>query len=270
MIASKPNVLEEWERAEIARSRHEASQRAKVRRTSPAVLRRYTNPPVDTQFPLEYTYHLVGDIRGQDVLDYGCGDGRDASLLASRGPRRVYALDLSHDLLQQAAMRVREDGLTQSVQVLCGSAHAVPLPDESIDLVVGHAVLHHLDLVLASREVHRLLRPGGRAIFLEPIRQSRVLRAIRPLIPIRHADVSPFERPLLESEINAFSRPFHLGRRRQFMLPFVRLAKVMKAPEPLQARMRALDGRLLASHPWLRTYASLTVFELRKPDRPTL
>jgi hypothetical protein len=31
--------------------------------------------------------------------------------------------------------------------------------------------------------------------------------------------------------------------------------------------MRALDGRLLASHPWLRRYASITVFELRKPDR---
>jgi SAM-dependent methyltransferase len=267
MIETKPNALAEWERAEVARSRHEAKRRVRVKPTSPAVRRRYTNPPADAQFPLEYAYYLVGDIRGQIVLDYGCGDGRDACLLAARGAGRVYALDLSLDLLQQAAMRMRQDGFTQAVRVLCGSAHSIPLPDDAVDLVVGHAVLHHLDIGLASREVHRVLRPGGRAIFLEPIRESRVLRAIRPLLPFRQPDVSPFERPLLKREIEAFSRPFQAGRRREFMLPFVRLAKVMSAPESLQARMRALDGRLLASHPWLRTYASIAVFELHKPDR---
>jgi SAM-dependent methyltransferase len=266
MSLVKETVMAEWERAEIARSRVQASLSGGVRRTSPRVMQRYANPAGNTLFPLEYAYHLVGDIRGQDVLDFGCGDGRDTTLLASRGAR-VYSLDLSPDLLRRAAQRTQADGFEGTVHLLCGSAHAVPLPDESVDLVFGHAVLHHLDLALASREVHRVLRPGGRAIFKEPIRDSRVLRAIRPLIPYRQADISPFERPLLRSELDAFSRPFERLRSREFMLPFVRLATLLRVPKTFQARIEALDGRLLADYSWLRNYATVTVFELRKPAR---
>jgi SAM-dependent methyltransferase len=256
--------LVEWERAEIARSRIQATLSGAVHRTSPGVLRRYANPPSDTAFPLEFLYYLVGDVQGKTVLDFGCGDGRESSVLASRGAR-VCSLDLSPDLLRRAAERARADGFAASVQVLCGSAHAVPLPDNAVDVIVGHAVLHHLDLELAAREVFRVLRPGGRAIFKEPIRNSRLLRAIRPLIPYRQPDISPFERPLLQSEIDAFSARFEPLRSRVFMLPFVRAARILGASRSVDARAVALDARLLASFPWLRTYATVLVFELRKP-----
>jgi SAM-dependent methyltransferase len=134
-----------------------------------------------------------------------------------------------------------------------------------VDVVVGNAVLHHVDLVTASGEVYRVLRPEGRAIFKEPIRPSRMMRALRPLIPYRQPDVSPYERPLLPSEIDSFSRPFERLRQRDFMLPFVRLARMLGASSSIDARIVALDRRLLASHPWLRIYATVTVFELRKP-----
>ena len=264
MSLVKEPGLAEWERAEVARSRVQATRSAGVKRTSPRILQRYSNPPADTLFPLEYAYHLLGDVYGRTVLDYGCGDGGDASLLASRGAR-VYALDLSPDLLRRTAQRTTADGFDGSVHVLCGSAHAIPLPDDSVDLVAGHAVLHHLDLALASREVYRVVRPGGRVLFLEPIRDSRLLRMIRPLIPYRQPDVSPFERPRLRSELDAFSQPLRAGRRREFLLPFVKLAELLRLPQSWQARARALDGRLLAAHPWLRAYATVIVFELHKP-----
>lgn len=230
------------------------------------MIERYANPPADTVYPLEYLYYLVDDIRGLTVLDYGCGDGPDTALLASRGAR-VEALDLSSDLLERARQRIEHDGFADRVTFHCGSAHDVPLADGSVDLVVGHAILHHLDLALASREVHRVLRPGGRAIFLEPIRDSRVLRLVRPLIPYRQPDVSPFERPLLHAEVDAFSRPFRPGRHREFLLPFVAVARVAGAPERVQNWLRELDARLLAKLPRLRYYATITVFELYKPLR---
>jgi SAM-dependent methyltransferase len=264
-MASRSGLIQ-WERAEIARSRDQAARRG-VRPTPPSVLRRYANPPPDTPYPLEYVYHLIGDVRGQRVLDFGCGDGCNTALLAARGCR-VYALDLSPDLLEQAARRAETDGVRASVRFVCGSAHAIPLPDASVDLVVGNVVLHHLDLAAASREVHRVLRPGGRAIFREPIRPSRLLRALRPLIPYRQPNVSPYERPLVPSEIDAFSAPFERLRRREFMLPFVRLARILGASKALDSRLVAIDGQLLASHPWLRTYASVIVFEVRKPCPP--
>ena len=161
--------------------------------------------------------------------------------------------------------RAQADGFADSVRVLCGSAHAVPLPDNAVDLVLGHAVLHHLDLELAAREVFRVLRPGGRAVFKEPIRNSRLIRAIRPLIPYRQPDISPYERPLLQSEVDAFSARFERLRSRAFMLPFVRAARLLGASRSFDARAVELDARLLASFPWLRPYASVLVFELRKP-----
>lgn len=256
--------LTTWEQAEVERSRVQATLSGSVQPTARDILQRYANPPADTLYPLEYLYHLVGDIRGQRVLDYGCGDGPDTALLASRGAL-VDALDLSPELLARAASRIRQDGFEHLVTFHCGSAHDVPLADGSVDLVVGHSILHHLDIALSSREVHRVLRPGGRAIFLEPIRDSRLLRAIRPLIPYRQPDVSPFERPLFHSEIEAFSAPFRRGRRREFMLPFVAAARVLRAPRPVQDWARAVDARLLGRYPRLRYYATVTVFELHKP-----
>lgn len=236
-----------------------------VGRTSPGIIRRYANPAADARYPLEYLYHLVGDVNGLTVLDLGCGDGKDTSMLAVKGAV-VYALDVSPDLLQRSAARLTADGRRDSVQLLRGSAHAIPLSDASLDLVVGHAVLHHVDLETASREVHRVLRPGGRAIFKEPIRNSRLMRAIRPLIPYRQEDVSPYERPLLIAEIESFSSRFERLRHREFMLPFVKLASLLGASTRVQARTMEIDARLLARHRWLRSNATVMVFELRKPD----
>jgi SAM-dependent methyltransferase len=260
---SRPRALEQWEDAEVVRSRVQAALCGNVKPTARDILQRYANPPAQTVFPLEYMYHLVGDIRRLSVLDYGCGDGPDTALLASRGAR-VRALDLSPDLLALAAARIRLDGFEPLVTFLCGSAHEIPLSEGSVDVVVGHSILHHLDLTPAAREVHRVLRPGGRAIFYEPIRDSRVLRAIRPLIPYRQPDVSPFERPLLLSEIDAFSSSFRRGRSRKFLLPFVAAARVLGAPWSIESRLRALDARLLAKYTLLRRYATVIVFELIK------
>lgn len=256
--------IEQWEHAEVERSRVQATLSAHVQPTRRDIIERYANPPADTAYPLEYFYHLVGDIRGQNVLDYGCGDGPDTTLLASRGAF-VQALDLSPDLLERAAGRLRLDGFDKLVTFHCGSAHDVPLQDGSVDAVVGHAILHHLDLALAAREVHRVLRPGGRTLFLEPVRDSKLLRAVRPLIPYRQPDISPFERPLLRSEIEEFSRGFRPGRRREFMLPFIAAARILRAPVAWQERLYALDRRILARYPRLRYYATITVFELMKP-----
>lgn len=265
MVAlSESSPLADWERAEVARSRVQASMMCRVQPTAASVIRRYAAPAADSPYALEYVYHLLGDLRGRTVLDFGCGDGRDATLLASKGAV-VYALDLSPDLLALAAARARADGHAGTVQFLRASAHAVPLPDESVDVVLGNAVLHHLDLARASREVFRVLRPGGRAIFKEPVRESRLVRMLRTLVPYRRADVSPFERPLRRAEVEAFSRPFRAGRARMFGLPFVAAARLLNTSRVVQAKSHALDGRILAACPRLRMYASILVFELHKP-----
>jgi SAM-dependent methyltransferase len=259
-------ALGRWEEAEVVRSRVQANLTRGVKPTTKRILERYAAPRADTPYALEYAYHLLGDVRGQTVLDFGCGDGRDTTLLAARGAH-VIALDLSPDLLAIAQKRIAVDAPEGTVQILCGSGHAVPLPDESVDVVFGQAVLHHLDLTRSAAEVYRVLRPAGRAIFKEPIRESRLIRAIRPLIPYRQPDISPYERPLRRAEIDEFGRRFESSRSRMFGLPFVRAAELLRTSKTIQGKSYALDARLIARYPALRTCASVIVFELHKPRR---
>ena len=263
MAGTETTSLLTWERAEIERSASEASKTPPVRPTSRAVIARYTAAAPDTPYPLEYAFHLVGDARGLQVLDLGCGNGSNSSILAARGGR-VASMDISPDLLALAEQRVRLDGYGDAVTSVCGSAHAIPLPDESVDLVFGAAILHHLDLALTARELHRVLKPGGRAIFQEPIRNSRLLAALRRLIPYRSPDVSPFERPLRQDEIASFAAPFTLRRARSFRLPLLPLLAAV-LPKRMESRLYAWDHALLKRWPGLGYLATIMVFEVEKP-----
>jgi SAM-dependent methyltransferase len=128
----------------------------------------------------------------------------------------------------------------------------------------GIAILHHLDLNLVSREVHRVLRPGGRAIFQEPVRNSPTLRFLRRLIPYHAPDISPFERPLTDSELHTFAQPFSQTRMRAFCLPHVLIGERLPGVRRHVQALYEADAAALRSLPVLRYYAGIRVFEITK------
>jgi SAM-dependent methyltransferase len=258
------SLLQDWERAEIARSAVEASLTPQAIEPATEYTRqRYVNPPAGTAYPLEYAFHLLGDIRERRVLDLGCGSGENSLLLALQGAR-LSAIDISADLLALARRRLAVNQAPEA-ELLVASAHDLPFADASFDAVLGIAILHHLDLAIVAREVARVLKPGGRAVFKEPVRNSRALGMLRQLIPYRAPDVSPFERPLTNEEIRTFSSGYTTGRDRVFGLPPLRAAELIPA---LRSRIDAwyrADRWMLANHTWLGRYAAVRVFELFKP-----
>ena len=145
-----------------------------------------------------------------------------------------------------------------------GSAHELPLADESVDVVYGMAILHHLDLSLSSKEVFRVLKKGGRAIFLEPVRDSRLIWFIRNLIPYESPDISPFERPLTQKELREFASQFEGFESRAFSLPFVNLIETLGFSGRILDSSIKLDGAILKLMPFLRHFAAVRVFELKK------
>jgi 2-polyprenyl-3-methyl-5-hydroxy-6-metoxy-1,4-benzoquinol methylase len=254
----------DWERAEVERSAHEAAlMSAKRLRLDPTQERRYVSPPAETAYPLEYAYHLLGDVRDKVVLDFGCGSGENTVLLCRRGAR-VGGMDLSEDLVRIARRRLELNGLAGQAHLCVASAHDLPFDNGSIDVIFGIAILHHLNLARVAAEVQRVLRPGvGRAIFKEPVRNSALLRWARGLIPYHAPDVSPFERPLLDDEIADFAERAQLSPRRSraFMLPHVQLANVLPGLRRRTDPFYRADAAILRRIPAAERFAAIRVVE---------
>ena len=257
-------AIEKWERAEKDRSAREASQiYSDEALATPKNVARYINPAADIVYPLEYVFNLLGDVRGKTVLEYGCGDGVNTVLLANRGAH-VISLDLSPELIDVARHRLRAHNITSGVDFIVGSAHNVPLPDESIDVVLGIAILHHLDLALASAEVKRVLRPGGVALFQEPVRNSWILKTARNLIPYTSLDVSPFERPLTDRELMDFAAGCSSYRSKPFSLPTSALIELLPLVRRYAEASLRWDATPLSKFPSLGHYSRVKVIQMVK------
>src|ERR1700719_193915 len=94
-IISRHRSVPERECAEIARSASEASKFV-FNGIDHAKAERYLDPCANTPYPLEYAFHLLGDIRNKTVVDLGCGTGENMVPLAMRGAN-VIGIDISPD-----------------------------------------------------------------------------------------------------------------------------------------------------------------------------
>lgn len=210
--------LDERDRAEVLRSAEEA-RKLVAELVDPIQLKRYMNPPSDTAYALEYSFYLLGDVRGKTVLDFGCGSGENLVALLERGAHAI-GLDISPELIALAQQRLDKAGLEATVTV--GSAYETGLPDESVDVIFSIALIHHLDIPSVLREMLRILKKTGRVIIQEPIRLSAGYGALRKMQPARE-DISAYEHPLTREELTAVCAPFKLEGMRYFRLPLIPL-----------------------------------------------
>src|SRR5919199_872416 len=123
---------------------------------------------------------LGGPARRFDrALEIGAGTGYFSLNLMRAGViGELVATDISQGMLDELSATAGR--LDLAVETACTAAERLPFPDDSFDLVFGHAVLHHLpDLDAAFREFRRVLRPGGRVAFCgEPSRHGDRLASI--------------------------------------------------------------------------------------------
>jgi SAM-dependent methyltransferase len=107
----------------------------------------------------EAELQILGDVRGKDILEFGCGAAQWSIALAGAGARPV-GLDLSERQLEHA--RTLMAGAGVDFPLVHASAERVPLPDGSFDIVFcDHGAMTFADPYLTVPEVARLLRPGG-------------------------------------------------------------------------------------------------------------
>ena len=135
---------------------------------------------------------VLGEVEGLDVLELGCGTAYFSAWLARRGARPV-GVDVTPAQLETARRMQREVG--PEFPLVEASAEDVPLPDASFDLVLSeYGASVWVDPALWLPEAARLLRPGGRLVFL----------CNSPLSIVCAPDEGPIEERLLRPQFGMY------------------------------------------------------------------
>jgi SAM-dependent methyltransferase len=206
--------------------------------------------------------------RGRDVLEIGCGEGDLTQQLATTA-KSVVGIDLSEGCIERATQNM-DPAMSGTLTFRAMDAERLAFPEDSFDVVCGRAILHHLVLDRALGEVARVLRPGGRAIFLEALGHNPLINCYRRFSPeVRTSD----EHPLRVADLAGVER-FGKARIRYFhfvalgALPFALLHEptALAVAKPLQA----LDRLLFKAIPPARRLAWIAVIELSDMNGPSV
>lgn len=196
---------------------------------------------------------------GARILEYGCGPGSLAFDLAREG-YDVTGIDISPVAIEIATARAAEEGLSDRARFVVMNAESMDFDDDTFDVVCGSGIIHHLDLDLALPEVNRVLRPGGRVVFVEPLAHNPGLRLFRALTPKLR---TPDEHPLTMDDLADFERRFSPSS-----LEFHGMLTLAAMPAHGRQRFTAVRGRLerlddavFERIPWIRRWAWISILE---------
>ena len=134
-------------------------------------------PAAGGQFILERRARLVRSLFPAAVspetghlVDFGCGNGAQTLLFAGDFDR-LTGVDVSEEFLKEFRLEIAARGLEDRMKAVAAGGGPIPLPDGSADVVTCFTVLEHVpDEMAALREMHRILRPGGKLIITVPNR----------------------------------------------------------------------------------------------------
>jgi ubiquinone/menaquinone biosynthesis C-methylase UbiE len=207
-----------------------------------------------------YSTRVREEARNRRVLEYGCGTGSLAFELAPEAAQ-VTGIDIS-DVAIDRAMHLAENARLKNVAFSVDNAEEMSLPDGGVDVVVGSGIVHHLDIPRSMREVRRVMRKGGIAIFAEPLGHNPILNWYRNRTPELR---TPDEHPLMASDLRSISRGFASSRITYFGLiaPILGLFNRNTNAASLLTRTVWSVDRLLCRIPGLNKLAWYCVLELK-------
>jgi SAM-dependent methyltransferase len=238
---------------------HQARARAVTFAAQPERLSFADAAYLDHETWVRPAFDRLGEVRGKRVLDFGCGHGMAAVVLARRGAV-VTACDLSAGYVAEARARARANGVT--VACVQADGQRLPFADRSFDAVWGHAILHHLDVPTAAGELRRVLRPGGVAVLCEPWGGNPLLRLARRCLPYPGKGHTPDEEPLGPAHLRQLEAVF--GRVEIEGYQFLTMLRRVLLRSRLRAALQRGDERLLGRWPALQRYCRYVVIAARR------
>ena len=231
--------------------------------------------PLLSTIPEEVTEHFPS-LQDKYVCDFGCGYGVTSAWFALQGAR-VFGFDVAETNVAIARRAAKVNKVEDRMTVEVMQAESAPLPSNAFDLVFGNGVLHHLDIEISARQILRILKPAGIAIFREPLGENALLEGIRrsPLRGAQHRH-SEDEHSLRYADVEVLRRVFPRVEFREtelFSLLGALLREFKSTPtisprrEELIKKVQQFDRRMLAKFSALRPLASYSTICLFKPGQ---
>jgi ubiquinone/menaquinone biosynthesis C-methylase UbiE len=209
-------------------------------------------------------YHqlLFQKVAGRRFLEYGCGTGSSAFDIARQGGD-VVGIDISPVAIEMATEKAHQEQLESRTEFLLMNAEELEFPDASFDVICGTGILHHLDLEKSYSEIARVMKPGGVAVFLEPLGHNPFINWYRDRTPEMR---TPDEHPLLMKDFVLARKYFTSVEARFYHFLSLGVVPFRSTPlfKPLYAVTEGLDRALMTIFPPLKRWAWNCVMELRK------
>ena len=216
----------------------------------------------DESMPLShrYFYSRLQKINDKTILDCGCGHGFTSVRCAKNGAN-VTGIDISPKMIELAYRNANFNNITSNATFKIMSVQELDYADNTFDYAVGIGALHHLNLELAGKEIFRVLKPGGKAIFLEPRIPYKWLIYIRSIFPNNYYE-SPGGSQLNENDLSIFIKDFSSHQLEYFIF----LKKLSRFPlfNKIDGTLDKVDMTLIKLFPFLKRFYWAFVLEFIK------
>ncbi len=213
----------------------------------------------------EYILPKMGNLEGKKVLELGTGTGGTATLLAKQGAS-VVGIDLLPFRLKEAKERANRHKVFDAVDFSLMDATQLAFQDNTFDFIISKSVLVFTEHSETAKECYRVLKPGGKAIFMENMRNHPLVWLYRKLFLKYSRGLRYFAIP----DIEAIGQHFEEMEHREFhLLSLGALFWKRIIPIPFFYRwsfqfLKSVDDKLLRLFPMLKRFCWITAMIFHK------
>jgi SAM-dependent methyltransferase len=144
------------------------------------------------------------NVKGLEVLDYGCGVGPVIEKVIKFNPKKITGIDISDVSIAKAKEKLKNTNL--DIELCVVNCEKTNFSDGKFDLVYGLGILHHLQISKCVLEISRILKPGGTLLFIEPLGTNPIINLYRALTP---GSRSKDEHPLISQDFDIIKSKFN-------------------------------------------------------------
>jgi ubiquinone/menaquinone biosynthesis C-methylase UbiE len=210
-------------------------------------------------FSLYTTYSVVkdffGPVKDRKILDFACGSGWISIYLARSGAE-CYGFDISPKSVAVATRMAEANGVGDRCHFKVTAAEKMDYPDNTFDFVFGNAALHHTDLDKSPAEIARVLKPGGKAAFIDDLRHHPVMWIYRKITSDKH---TRYETPMIHGNLAQF-KPYFTSA----VFDSYDFFSIFPKQKGLTKVLRPIDSALLKTLPFMKHFYRHIVIKLIK------